>query len=124
MKLSVNILSSSLHWFFVISCKNSLELKLGQKVNPGAYSLNTGTSFWWCNESNLNKCVESSMDFMAPVIRFPGGLDANIYHMDGSGYGIRIKSDKSIDIQKSVEKEERKGNQSLEVKTGILTIKR
>jgi len=113
MKLSVNILVF-FTLVFVISCKNSLELKLGQKVNPGAYSLNTGTSFWWCNESNLNKCVESSMDFMAPVIRFPGGLDANIYHMDGSGYGIRIKPDKSIDIQKSVEKEERKGNQSLE----------
>lgn len=102
MKLSVNTLTF-FTLVFVFSCKNSLELKLGQKVNPGAYSLNTGTSFWWCNDNNLNKCIESSVDFMAPVIRFPGGLDANIYHMNGSGYGIRIKSEDTYDIQKSVE---------------------
>lgn len=102
MKASFKILTL-ISLILLVGCNSNFELTTGDKVNPGAYSLNTGTSFWSCSESNLNKCVESSMDFMAPIIRFPGGLDANIYHMNGSGYGIRIKSEDTDDIQKSVE---------------------
>ena len=73
----------------LFSCKESPEFLTIQKVNPDLYTINTGTSFYWCNPDNLTECVEASKDFMPDIIRFPGGLDANFYHMDGKGYGYR-----------------------------------
>ena len=73
----------------LFSCKKNPEFTLGQKVNPNLYTVNTGTSFYWCHPDNLTTCIDDGKDFMPAIIRFPGGLDANFYHMDGKGYGYR-----------------------------------
>ncbi len=82
--LSIFILTATL-----FSCKDNIELEKGQLISPGLYSLNTGTSFYWCNPKNLEECIGASEKFMPSIIRFPGGLDANFYHMDGKGYGYK-----------------------------------
>lgn len=76
-------------FIILFSCKESPEFITIQKVNPNLYTINTGTSFYSCNPNNLDLCIEESKDFMPPIIRFPGGLDASFYHMEGRGYGYR-----------------------------------
>ena len=85
----------------LFSCKESSEFITIQKVNPDLYSINTGTSFYWCNPDNLDACIEASKDFMPSIIRFPGGLDANFYHIDGRGYGYKRPPDGESEDQKT-----------------------
>ena len=73
----------------LFSCNESPEFVTLEKVNPNLYTINTGTSFYWCNPDNLKACIAAGKGIMPNIIRFPGGLDASFYHMDGKGYGYR-----------------------------------
>jgi hypothetical protein len=70
-------------------CTSPLALNLGRKVQPGLFGVNAGTSFYWCNPTNIDTCIQEYKALSPAIIRFPSGLDANYYHMDGPGYGFR-----------------------------------
>jgi len=86
---NLTVLITCIITFTFFGCNDNIELEKGKLISPGLYSLNTGTSFYWCNPDNLDACIAASEKFMPSIIRFPGGLDANFYHMDGKGYGYR-----------------------------------
>ncbi|MEY3421539.1 MAG: hypothetical protein RIR48_1835, partial [Bacteroidota bacterium] len=90
----------------LFSCKESPEFLTIQKVNPDLYTINTGTSFYSCNPNNLDVCIEDSKEFMPSIIRFPGGLDASFYHMDGRGYGYRRPPNGESEDQKTSQDED------------------
>ncbi len=71
------------------ACTSVTELQLGSAVPSGQFAFNTGTSFYWCNPQTLAPCVEAWTPFTPAMLRFPGGIDANYYHIDGPGYGYK-----------------------------------
>lgn len=73
----------------VTACTSVTELQLGAAVPPGQFAFNTGTSFYWCNPQTITPCMEAWAPFAPAMLRFPGGIDANYYHMDGPGYGYK-----------------------------------
>lgn len=72
------------------SCNEDVvELEPGQPVPAGQFGFNTGTSFYWCRPALIDPCIEAFAPLAPAMLRFPGGIDANYYHMDGPGYGFR-----------------------------------
>ena len=67
----------------------SIALQPGHRVAAGQFGFNTGTSFYHCNPNTLAPCAQELNDLKPAFLRFPGGVDANYYHMDGPGYGFR-----------------------------------
>lgn len=75
----------------LVACKGTKLVDLNPKsqVPVGLFGFNTGTSFYSCNPDNYVECEEIYLALSPALIRFPGGLDANYYHLDGPGYGFR-----------------------------------
>lgn len=73
--------------------KKLVELSPKNQVPAGLFAFNTGTSFYSCNPDNYVECEEIYLALNPVLVRFPGGLDANYYHLDGPGYGFRQPPD-------------------------------
>lgn len=85
------------------ACQSTEELQIGVQVAPGIYGFNTGSSFYHCKPVSMAPCQENLRELKPNLLRFPGGVDANYYHLDGAGYGFRVDLSKNnpSDISKS-----------------------
>lgn len=71
----------------------TLALQLGPLVPSEQFNFNTSSSFYSCHDGNFTLCKEALLSLSPSIIRFPGGTDANYYHMVGKGYGYRLQRD-------------------------------
>lgn len=83
------LLAAALGLGAVCAAQQPIECTTGPRVNPGLYGFNTGISFYHCTPDNFELCLESFHRLRPAVLRFPGGAEANRYHLDGPGYGFR-----------------------------------
>jgi hypothetical protein len=98
----IKILSAML-LVFLAACQSGKELQTGVQVAPGIFGFNTGSSFYHCKPVSIAPCRENLRELKPNMLRFPGGVDANYYHLDGAGYGFRVNLSQSdpSDIAKS-----------------------
>lgn len=89
MKKNILLLSlAALPLFF--SCgDDAIELEPGPSVPANQFGFNAGTSFYWCTPALMAPCIEAFAPLAPAMLRFPSGIDANYYHLDGPGYGFR-----------------------------------
>jgi hypothetical protein len=90
MKQATNLLAYAAAFLLCQSCSQTLRLELGEAVPSGQFGFNTGTSMYWCNPNTIAACTAVYAPFAPAILRFPGGVDANYYHLDGPGYGFRL----------------------------------